>query len=152
MDVPPISPIVFYRDARAALAFLERAFGFETRMVVDDGQGGVIHSESEFDGCVVMVSGPPMGKYASPLDLGGRATAHVHVQVRGGIDALCERARAAGAVIEREPADQPYGDRSFTCADPEGHTWSFGQTIELMSVEAMSKATGHEIDTGLKGG
>ncbi|HEY3797145.1 MAG TPA: hypothetical protein VGL58_02245 [Caulobacteraceae bacterium] len=75
MDVPPISPILFYRDARAALAFLEKAFGFETRMVVDDGEGGVIHSESTFDGCVVMVSGPPKGKYASPLDLGGRATA-----------------------------------------------------------------------------
>ena len=46
MDVPPISPLLFYRDAKAALDFLERAFGFETRMVVDDGQGGVIHSES----------------------------------------------------------------------------------------------------------
>jgi uncharacterized glyoxalase superfamily protein PhnB len=73
----------------------------------------------------------------------------VHVQVKNGVDALCERARAAGASIEREPADQAYGDRSFTCADPEGHTWSFGQTLELMSHEAMTSATGHTVKAGL---
>ena len=39
MDVPPISPLLFYRDAKAALDFLERAFGFETRLLVDDGAG-----------------------------------------------------------------------------------------------------------------
>ena len=152
MDVPPISPLIFYRDARKALDFMERAFGFETRMVVDDGQGGVIHSESTFDGCVVMVCGPPPPeKYASPLDLGGRRTGSIHVQVKNGIDALCERARAAGATIEREPADQPYGDRSFTCFDPEGHAWSFGQEIKAMTADEMTAATGHKVATSLEG-
>jgi uncharacterized glyoxalase superfamily protein PhnB len=151
MDVPPISPILFYRDARKALDFLQRAFGFETRMVVDDGQGGVIHSESEFRGHVVMVCGPPPGRYASPLDLGGRATSSTHVQVTSGLDALCEQARAAGATIEREPADQPYGDRVFTCLDPEGHAWSFGQEIKVMTADEMTAATGHKVATSLEG-
>jgi len=150
MDVPPISPLLFYRDPRAALDFLERAFGFETRMVVDDGQGGVIHSESMYEGCVVMVCGPPPGTYASPLDLGGRRTGSIHVQVPGGLDALCEQARKAGAKIEREPADQPYGDRVFTCLDPEGHSWSFGQTIQVMSADQMTEATGHTVTTALE--
>jgi len=152
MDVPPISPLIFYRDARAALDFLERAFGFETRLVVDDGQGGVIHAETTYEGCVVMVSGPPApgGLYASPLDLGGRRTGSIHVQVPGGLDALCERARAAGASIEREPADQPYGDRVFTCLDPEGHAWSFGQTLAVMTADQMAEATGHKITTALE--
>jgi uncharacterized glyoxalase superfamily protein PhnB len=145
MDVPPISPLLFYRDAKAALDFLERAFGFETRLLVDDGQGGVIHSESVFEGHVVMVCGPPAGRYASPLDLDGKRTGSVHVQVPADIDALCERARAAGARIEREPEDQPYGDRVFTCLDPEGHSWSFGQTLQIMSADAMTKATGHTV-------
>ena len=150
MDVPPISPLIFYRDARAALAFLERAFGFETRLLVDDGKGGVIHSESVYEGCVVMVCGPPSGLYASPADLGGRRTGSIHVQVAGGIDALCERARAGGAKIEREPADQPYGDRVFTCLDPEGHSWSFGQTLAAMSADEMAEATGRKIATSLE--
>jgi len=149
MDVPPISPLLFYRDARAALDFLERAFGFETRLLVDDGQGGVIHSESAFLGHVVMISGPPSGLWASPLDLGGRRTGSVHVQLPDGIDALCERARAAGAKIEREPADQPYGDRVFTCLDPEGHSWSFGQTLRTLTAREMAEATGRDIREGL---
>jgi uncharacterized glyoxalase superfamily protein PhnB len=147
MDVPPISPLIFYRDARAGLDFLQRAFGFETRMVVDDGQGGVIHSESVYEGHVVMVCGPPPGRYASPLDLGGRCTASIHVQMADGLDTLCERARAAGATIEREPADQLYGDRVFTCLDPEGHAWSFGQTLAAMTAGEMAAATGCEIKT-----
>lgn len=151
MDVPPITPLLFYRDAKAALAFMEAAFGFETRLLVDDGQGGVIHSETTYRGHVVMVSGPPSGQWASPADLGGKRTGSVHVQVPGEIDALCERARAAGAKIEREPADQPYGDRIFTCLDPEGHSWSFGQTLALMSTAEMSGATGHKISTSLEG-
>jgi uncharacterized glyoxalase superfamily protein PhnB len=146
MNVPPISPIIFYRDAHAALDFLQRAFGFETRMVVDDGKGGVIHSECVFEEHVVMVCGPPPApKYASPLDLGGRRTGSIHVQLKGGLDALCEQARAAGATIEREPADQPYGDRVFTCLDPEGHAWSFGQEVKALSAEEMAAATGRKI-------
>ncbi len=130
MNVPPISPLLFYRDPKAALDFLERAFGFETRMMVETADGGVMHSESAFEDHVVMVVGPPSHSGASPLDLGGRQTGHVHVNLQHGLDAVCERARAAGAAIQREPADQPYGDRVFTCLDPEGHSWSFGQTIE----------------------
>ncbi len=142
MDIPPISPLLFYRDPRAALDFLERAFGFETRMMVEAGDGGVVHSESVFEGHVVMVVGPPTHYGASPLDLGGKITGHVHVQLRGGLDALCERARAAGARIEREPEDQPYGDRNFVCLDPEGQSWSFGQTIQAMAAGDWDQATG----------
>ena len=96
-----------------------------------------------------MVCGPPPGTYASPLDLGGRRTSSVHVQVKSGIDALCDRARAAGARIEREPSDQPYGDRVFTCLDLEGHSWSFGQEIQAMTPDEMATATGHKIETSL---
>jgi uncharacterized glyoxalase superfamily protein PhnB len=142
MKVPPISPLLFYRDPKAALDFFERAFGFETRMVVETGDGGVVHSESAFEGHVVMVVGPPTHSGASPLDIDGRQTGHVHVQLQDGLDALCERARAAGASILREPADQPYGDRVFVCLDPEGHIWSFGQEVQAMAAGDWDQATG----------
>lgn len=45
------------------------------------------------------------------------------------VDALCERARAAGAEITQKPADQAYGERRFGAADPEGHHWHFSQPI-----------------------
>jgi uncharacterized glyoxalase superfamily protein PhnB len=42
------------------------------------------------------------------------------------IDALHERAVAAGATILREPYDTDYGSRDFAARDPEGNLWSFG--------------------------
>ena len=149
MDLPTITPLLFYRDPRAALKFLEDAFGFETRMLVDDGQGGVIHSEAVLDDGVLIVSGPPSGLYATPAEFEGRRTGSTHIQLKRGIDAHCERARAAGAKIEREPADQPYGDRVYTCCDLEGHSWSFGQTIAVLSQDEMAAATGRDVKASL---
>ncbi|WP_312167037.1 VOC family protein [Phenylobacterium sp.] len=143
---PSISPVIWYRDPRAAIAWLEKAFGFETRLVVDDGAGGVIHSELALGRDIIMIVGPPRERAVSPASFGGRATQSVHVQLAEGLDALCERARACGASIEREPQDQPYGDRVFTCRDLEDHPWSFGQTVQVMSVQDMAQATGHKIE------
>ena len=39
-------------------------------------------------------------------------------------DAICARARAAGAEIVFDIQDKPYGGRGFTCRDPEGHVWN----------------------------
>lgn len=144
--LPTIGPLLWYRDPRAAIAWLEAAFGFETRLVVDDGAGGVIHSELTLGDGYIMVVGPPDGRSVSPAAFGGRSTQSVHVQLDDGLDARCERARKAGATIEREPETQPYGDRVFTCRDLEDHPWSFGQTVQALSVEEMEAATGHKIE------
>ncbi|MDO8377669.1 VOC family protein [Phenylobacterium sp.] len=149
MTRPAISPVIWYREPRVALAWLEGAFGFETTLVVDDGAGGVIHSETMIEGGVVMIVGPPRDKATTPVAFGGRATQSVHVQLSGGIDAHCERARAAGARIEREPETQAYGDRVYTCLDPEDHPWSFGQTVQVLTQDQVARATGHDIVTSL---
>lgn len=146
VKLPTIGPLLWYRDPRAAITWLETAFGFETRLIVDDGQGGVIHSELTLGDGYIMVVGPPSGQAVSPAAFGGRSTQSVHVQLEDGLDARCEQARAAGATIEREPATQPYGDRVFTCRDLEDHPWSFGQTVQALSVEEMEAATGHKIE------
>ncbi|MDJ0311816.1 VOC family protein [Arthrobacter sp. H35-D1] len=46
------------------------------------------------------------------------------------VDAHYERVRAAGAVIEHTPQDQPYGRREYGVRDPEGHRWWFGTALE----------------------
>ena len=42
------------------------------------------------------------------------------------VDAVYERARAAGAEIIAEPHDTDYGSHDFAASDPEGNRWSFG--------------------------
>jgi len=141
-------PFIWYRRPKAAIRWLEEAFGFETRLLVEDPEtapDAVIHSELHIGDGKVGVVGPPRDQSASPEDIGGRVTAAIHVQLDGGIDAHCERARGAGALIEREPADMPYGDRVYTCRDPEGHAWSFGQTNATMTGDEVAEATGHVV-------
>ena len=56
----PLMSAVCYRDSRAALAFLEAAFGFEVAMLIEDDAGQVVHSEMRFGNAVVMVGNDAM--------------------------------------------------------------------------------------------
>jgi uncharacterized glyoxalase superfamily protein PhnB len=142
---PSLTSGVAYRDPKAAINWLEKAFGFETLMVVLGDDGSLGHSELRLGNGMIFVGREWDEKHRSPASLGGVNTQSIHVQLEEGLDAHCERARAAGAVITREPADQFYGDRSYAAVDPEGHVWTFAQTIKVMSHGEMSKAGGVEI-------
>ena len=45
------------------------------------------------------------------------------------VDADYQRARAAGARIDSEPVDQPYGQREYGARDLEGHRWWFATPV-----------------------
>jgi uncharacterized glyoxalase superfamily protein PhnB len=77
---------------------------------------------------------------------GGKNTQIVHVHLDENIDAHCSRARDAGAEILMEPADQFYGDRTYRARDPEGHVWTFAQTVRLVSREEAEAASGLTIE------
>jgi uncharacterized glyoxalase superfamily protein PhnB len=62
------------------------------------------------------------------------------VRIDSGIDAHCERARAAGALIVQEPEDQFYGSRTYRAVDLEGHEWTFAQPIRAVSNEEAAAA------------
>jgi uncharacterized glyoxalase superfamily protein PhnB len=59
-----------------------------------------------------------------PCDAGG-VTMSTYAIVDD-VDAHYARAKAAGAVITREPVTQDYGGRDYTAKDPEGNVWTFG--------------------------
>jgi len=126
---------VFYRDPLAALDWLEQAFGFTRSMLVKDQAGNLVHAEMRFEDAYVIVDSEWAAHVASPTSLGGKNTQCVYIRVRQDIDAHCERARAAGAVILLEPADQFYGERSYRAVDPEGHVWTFAQTVKVVPKE-----------------
>jgi uncharacterized glyoxalase superfamily protein PhnB len=123
-----ISPALYYRDAHAAIEFLERAFGFRRRLVVPDDGGGVAHAELTFRDSVLMVgTAKPSKGWVSPLDLSGvNQTLSVTVE---DADAHYARAVAAGARIIREPVDESYGGRGYEAADLEGNVWYFGTYV-----------------------
>lgn len=151
-----IMPTVFYRDPMVALRWLEAAFGFETTLLVTDEVGKVGHAEMAWRDGGIGVGGefasPALlrpARMVSPLALGDRASQFIHVELEGDIDAHFARARAAGARITQEPADQFYGARTYRALDPEGHVWNFRQPIADVSSAAMEKASGLTIRTSL---
>ncbi len=123
---PTVWPILSYRDARAASAFLVEAFGFEERAVYsrDDDPSVVEHAELRWPlGGGIMFGSA--GKDDSPFGRRQPGNDSVYV-VCENPDALFARASAAGAEVVRGLADEDYGSRGFTVRDPEGNLWSFG--------------------------
>ncbi len=121
-DTPRVSPYLLYEDVEAALDWLTKAFGFVERARIEMPEGGVGHAEMTIDDGLIMM-GYPGPTYKNPKHLGA-STQHTYVYV-GDVDAHYARAKAAGANIFEEPADQFYGDRRYGAHDPEGHMWFF---------------------------
>ncbi|HEV2813367.1 MAG TPA: VOC family protein, partial [Solirubrobacteraceae bacterium] len=118
-----IYPTFHFRDARAAIAFLERAFGFERHQVHENDDGTIAHAELRFGDGLIMLGDSHDSDYAKLAPPPGTGSVYIAVDE---IAALCDRARAAGAEIVYGPRDQDYGSRDFTARDPEGNLWSFG--------------------------
>jgi PhnB protein len=131
-------PYLSCTNATSALAFYEKAFGATVlmRMAAPDGKIG--HAEIKIGNALVMLADehPEMG-FRSPKSIGGSPVG-IHVYVPD-VDALTKRAVAAGASVERPVADQFYGDRSVTLADPFGHRWFFATHVEDVAPEELRR-------------
>ena len=143
-STPPsyLASAVCYQDAKAALAWLEAAFGFEPVMVILGADDSLMHSQMRFGDSLIMIGNEWSPQHRSPRSLGGFNTQTVHVHLASDLDGHCARARAAGATILAEPETQVYGDRTYRCTDPEGHIWTFAQTVEALTPEVWDKAMG----------
>jgi len=117
----PLIPGLVYHDARAAIEWLGKAFGYERWFVVEDGDE-VIHAELRLGAGILIID--PAAPDAAPPTEGDRPS-HIYTVVDD-VDLHAARAVAAGAGIVDAPAAQPYGGRTYSCADLEGYVWGFG--------------------------
>jgi uncharacterized glyoxalase superfamily protein PhnB len=127
---PTIIPQLPYHDLRAALEFLEVAFGFreiETSRVEDE-RGVVGHAMMEVGENGVVGLGGHGGHSAVSPKSDGVVSQYLSVYVPD-VDAHYERARGAGARIVMGLRDQFWGDRTYEALDLEGHRWRFHQKV-----------------------
>jgi PhnB protein len=130
-----ITPYLFYADVDAALDWLSKAFGFKPMMKFAGPGGKTNHSAMKLANGEVFMLGCPGPKYKNPKRL-GNVTQGLYITVED-VDKHYLRAKKAGAKIIDEPADQFYGDRRYSAADPEGHHWYFAQHVRDVSVKEM---------------
>ena len=118
-----VYPNLLYRDADAAMRWLEDALGFERREDHRDDAGNVQHAELTLGSATVMIGTAGAGREPFGSLAPGGALVYCAVDE---VDTLFERARQAGADIPVEPSDTDYGSRDFTLRDPEGNLWAVG--------------------------
>ena len=137
---PAFSPSPCYKDVKAALKWLQDALGFDVSMIIADADDNIMHAEMSYGDGIIMVGSEWTEDHKSPANIGGKNSQSIHVHLNDDIDAHCARARKAGAKIEQEPETQFYGDRTYRLKDPEGHIWTFAQTITPMTSEEWDAA------------
>jgi PhnB protein len=85
-----------------------------------------------------MLSDPfPQASMTPPKELGG-STAGLFMY-SADVDAVVKKAVDEGASVVMEVADQFWGDRFGTIADPFGHTWSIATHVEDLSPEEIEE-------------
>ncbi|MGA9343365.1 MAG: VOC family protein [Rhodanobacteraceae bacterium] len=124
-----IIPCLRYRDAKAAIEWLCKAFGFDRNAAYEDDDGNVMHAQLTFGNGMIMLgtaSDNEFGQHmAQPDEVGGRETQCPCVIVAD-CEAHYARAKSAGAEIVDELETKDYGGTGYSCRDPEGHLWYFG--------------------------
>jgi PhnB protein len=135
---PRLSPYLCVDGAARAIQFYVEVLGATERMRMDGPDGRIGHAELNLGNSVIMLADeyPDMG-FLSPTRIGGTAvTLHAYVE---DVDAVFDKALAAGAKSLRAVENQFYGDRSGQFEDPFGHRWNVASHVEDVDAEEMAR-------------
>ncbi len=140
---PSMVPYLAVHDGDAAVAFYEEAFGAELTLRFDGDDGRIGHADLVIGPARFFLADeyPEIG-VVSPRTLGGTSVT-LHLEVPD-VDGAFARAVAAGASVQMEPADMPYGHRQGTLTDPFGHRWMLTQHLESVGVEELERRMSDE--------
>jgi uncharacterized glyoxalase superfamily protein PhnB len=129
-----VTPVLIYPDVRAAVSWLESAFGFEECVRIGEAHRAQLRVGS--DGAIVVAD--VRGDQVSPA--GSVATHLVKVRVPD-VDGAFARARDFGARVLEEPATHEYGERSCVLEDLAGHRFELTQTVRDVEPEEWGGVT-----------
>jgi PhnB protein len=131
-----VQPYLIFKNASAAIDFYVKAFGAKERMRMADATGRVNHAEIQVgDSCIMLADeAPQIGAFSAEHYGGSAVSLMIYTE---DCDAMYRRALDSGAKSEREPADQPYGDRMSGVRDPFGYKWWIATHIKDVSLEEM---------------
>jgi uncharacterized glyoxalase superfamily protein PhnB len=135
-SAPPatVTPVLVYDDVRAAVVWLEAAFGFEERVRIGDAHRAQMRVD--MDGAVVLTD--VGGDRVTP---DGRGKTHL-IKVRvPKVDSAFARALKGGARVVEDLTTWEYGERSGVVEDLGGHRWELTQTVRDVEPEEWGGTT-----------
>jgi PhnB protein len=136
---PRVIPYLHIDGAGAAIDFYTKVLGATERMrMPGEGPDKIGHAELQVGDSVIMLADEvPDMDIRGPRSVGGTPVS-VCVYVED-VDAVVDRAAAAGARILRPVEDQFYGDRTGSFEDPFGHWWTVMTHVEDVDPEEMQR-------------
>jgi PhnB protein len=124
MYTPPgfttITPYFFAKDAATLVEFLVKAFDGREELRSLRPDGCIANAQVRIGTSTVMVSESSV-RYPAMA-----APFYIYVE---DADRSMARAIAAGAVLQMEVGDMPYGDRQGGVKDPHGNIWWISQRL-----------------------
>ena len=135
-SAPPatVTPVLVYPDVRAAVAWLEAAFGFEERVRIGDAHRAQMRVGVDAAIVVADVGGDRV------VPDGGGMTHLIKVRVPD-VDSAFARACERGARIVEDVTTFDYGERSGVVEDIGGHRWELTQTVRDVEPEEWGGTT-----------
>jgi uncharacterized glyoxalase superfamily protein PhnB len=124
-----VIPMLTYRDVAAAHDFLVEAFGFAAGGVHRTPDGEAVHGEVRAGNATIWLHHVTADHHLDSPQTAEVANSGLVVFVDD-VDAHFQHARSAGARIDSEPVDQPYGQREYGARDLEGHRWWFASPLK----------------------
>jgi PhnB protein len=125
-----VSPYLVTKHADAVIRMMREVFGGEELHRSSRPDGSVQHAEVRIADSVLMIGEASDQFPAMPCMI------HVYVP---DCDATYARAIASGVRSLREPATQPYGDRSAGVIDAGGNQWWIATHVEDVSHEEIER-------------
>jgi PhnB protein len=134
-----LTPYIVVRDAKAAIAFYQEAFGAkEIFRLVAPNDGRIGHAELKIgDGQLFLADEFPDFGAVAPDTVGGTSI-KFHLLVEDA-DKTFTRALKAGATELRKLKNEFYGERSGLLADPFGYSWFISSRVEDVSPREMQE-------------
>jgi PhnB protein len=134
-----LQPYLMFTNTAQAIAFYTTVFGAVERFRMPEPGGRISHAEIQIGDCVVMMADEAPAIEAWSVEHFGGSPISLMLYVED-CDAVFKKALAAGAISQREPADQPYGDRICGIKDPFGYRWYVATHIQDLSQAEMVAA------------
>ena len=130
------TPYLIIKGAAAALEFYKNAFGATELLRMPKPDGRIGHAEIKIGDSIIMLADefPEIGARSPDFYGGSPITIMLYV---ADVDAVFNRAVAAGAKVERLVANQFYGDRTGGIIDPFGHKWYLATHVEDVPPEEL---------------
>ena len=140
--IPPgfgtVTPYLCVEGGLAAIEFYKRAFGAKEHARRVTPNGRLIHGQIQIGDSMVFLSDVfPDSETAAPSSI-GTTTVTLHIYTDN-VDALWDRAVAAGAKVAIPLENQYWGERYGKLVDPFGHQWTLSMRVKVQGEEVEAK-------------